>query len=48
MAAAGYSGTLEDDPVDVKVCAADGIWSGLKVVIRKEHRAKYAQKSEGQ
>lgn len=24
--------------VDVKVCAVDGIWSGLKLVIRKEHR----------
>jgi hypothetical protein len=48
MATAGYSGALEHDPVDVKVCAVDGIWSGLKVVIGKEHRAKYAQKSEGQ
>ncbi len=24
--------------VDVKVCAVDNIWSGLKLVIRKEHR----------
>jgi hypothetical protein len=24
--------------VDVKVCAIDGTWSGLKLVIRKEHR----------
>ena len=24
--------------VDVKVCAVDEIWSGLKVVIRKENR----------
>jgi len=24
--------------VDVKVCAVDSIWSGLKLVIRKEHR----------
>ena len=24
--------------VDVKVCAIDQIWSGLKLVIRKEHR----------
>ena len=24
--------------VDVKVCAIDKIWSGLKLVIRKEHR----------
>jgi len=25
--------------VDVKVCAVDEVWSGLKVVRRKEHRA---------
>ncbi|MCW3845748.1 DUF3052 domain-containing protein [Sphingomonas sp. LB-2] len=24
--------------VDIKVCAVDSIWSGLKLVIRKEHR----------
>ena len=24
--------------VDVKVCSIDDIWSGLKLVIRKEHR----------
>ena len=24
--------------VDVKVCAVDAIWSGLKLVIRREHR----------
>ena len=24
--------------VDVKVCSVDGIWSGLKLMIRKEHR----------
>jgi len=24
--------------VDVKVCAVDPVWSGLKLVIRKEHR----------
>lgn len=24
--------------VDVKVCAIDDIWSGLKLVVRKEHR----------
>jgi hypothetical protein len=24
--------------VDVKVCAVDAIWSGLKLVIRKEKR----------
>ena len=26
--------------VDVKVCAVDATWSGLKLVIRKENRAK--------
>ncbi len=26
--------------VDVKVCAVDEKWSGLKLVIRKEHRSK--------
>ena len=25
--------------VDVKVCAVNEIWSGLKLVVRKEHRA---------
>jgi hypothetical protein len=25
--------------VDVKVCAIDHVWSGLKLVIRREHRA---------
>jgi hypothetical protein len=24
--------------VDIKVCAVDDIWSGLKLVIRKENR----------
>jgi hypothetical protein len=24
--------------VDVKVCAVDAVWSGLKLVIRKENR----------
>jgi hypothetical protein len=24
--------------VDVKVCAVDSVWSGLKLVIRKENR----------
>lgn len=27
--------------VDVKVCAVDEIWSGLKLVIRKEHRVSH-------
>ena len=26
--------------VDVKVCAVDEVWSGLKLVIRKEHRPR--------
>ena len=25
--------------VDIKVCAVDHVWSGLKLVIRREHRA---------
>jgi hypothetical protein len=29
---------LRDVLVDVKVCAVDAVWSGLKLVIRKEHR----------
>ncbi|PJE28721.1 Protein of unknown function [Pseudooceanicola antarcticus] len=33
---------LADILVDVKVCAVDAIWSGLKLVIRKEHRATQA------
>ncbi len=27
--------------VDVKVCAVDAVWSGLKLVIRKELRSQY-------
>ena len=27
--------------VDVKVCAVDEVWSGLKLVIRKEHRPNH-------
>lgn len=30
--------------VDVKVCAVDEVWSGLKLVIRKEHRAQFGAK----
>lgn len=26
--------------VDIKVCAVDEVWSGLKLVIRREHRAR--------
>ncbi len=33
---------LAHDMVDVKVCAVDEVWSGLKIVIRKERRAAYA------
>jgi hypothetical protein len=29
---------LPMDLVDIKVCAVDGIWSGLKLVIQKEKR----------
>lgn len=32
---------LGHDLVDVKVCAVDDVWSGLKLVIRKELRAGY-------
>ncbi len=32
--------------VDVKVCAIDEIWSGLKLVIRKEHREKFTPTTE--
>ena len=32
---------LRNDMVDVKVCAVDEIWSGLKIVIRKEYRDRY-------
>jgi hypothetical protein len=30
--------------VDVKVCAVDDKWSGLKLVIRKENRVKYGSR----
>ena len=33
---------LETQLVDVKVCAIDETWSGLKLVIRKEYRAAFA------
>ena len=33
------------DLVDVKVCAVDAIWSGLKLVIRKEKRHLYGLES---
>lgn len=34
---------LKTTLVDVKVCAIDEIWSGLKLVIRKQHRADHGQ-----
>jgi hypothetical protein len=33
---------LQTPLVDVKVCAIDETWSGLKFVIRKEHRVAFA------
>ena len=33
---------LKTPLVDIKVCAIDETWSGLKFVIRKEHRAAFA------
>jgi len=32
--------------VDVKVCAIDETWSGLKLVVRKEHRAAFGARSK--
>jgi hypothetical protein len=32
---------LADVLVDVKVCAVDDVWSGLKLVVRKEFRAAH-------
>jgi hypothetical protein len=36
---------LEGIFVDVKVCAIDDTWSGLKLVVRKELRAAKAAKA---
>jgi hypothetical protein len=33
---------LQTPFVDVKVCAIDDIWSGLKLVVRKELRESFA------
>jgi hypothetical protein len=33
--------------VDVKVCAVDEVWSGLKLVLRKELRPKYQKEQKG-
>jgi hypothetical protein len=38
---------LADVLVDVKVCAVDEVWSGLKLVIRKEARATHANAGGG-
>jgi hypothetical protein len=37
---------LKTHLVDVKVCAIDETWSGLKLVIRKKYRATVAVRSE--
>ncbi len=34
--------------VDVKVCAINDTWSGLKFVIRKEHRAAFAAQTRSE
>ncbi|MFC5861344.1 DUF3052 domain-containing protein [Acidicapsa dinghuensis] len=34
---------LKTPLVDVKVCAIDDTWSGLKLVVRKEHRKGWSQ-----
>jgi hypothetical protein len=31
--------------VDVKVCAIDETWSGLKLVVRREHRSSFGRES---
>jgi hypothetical protein len=37
-------GTVLKTPfVDVKVCAIDETWSGLKLVVRKEHRSSFGR-----
>ena len=38
---------LADVLVDVKVCAVDEVWSGLKLVIRKEARATHVYAGGG-
>lgn len=37
---------LKTSLVDVKVCAIDQIWSGLKLVIRKDRRADHATRTK--
>jgi uncharacterized alkaline shock family protein YloU len=38
---------LDLDLVDVKVAAIDAIWSGLKLVIRKDRRKERTDRSHG-
>ena len=38
---------LVDGLVDVKVCAVDEVWSGLKLVVRKEMRAAHVNAKAG-
>lgn len=38
---------LADVLVDVKVCAVDDIWSGLKLVVRKQLRAAHINAAKG-
>ncbi len=35
-------GHVQLDLVDNKVCAIDDVWSGLRVVVRKERRAAWS------
>jgi len=37
---------LQTSLVDVKVCAIDEIWSGLKLVVRKEYRTTTARRTK--
>jgi hypothetical protein len=37
---------LKTTLVDVKVCAIDETWSGLKLVVRKQHRATHKGMAE--
>ena len=35
---AAYSGTPLGKKLGIKACAVDDVWSGLKLVVRCEHR----------
>jgi len=37
---------LKTPLVDVKVCAIDEVWSGLKLVVRKEYRNSFVPRTE--